>query len=313
MTRKATWSGTLLPARLRPGDTIAVPAPAGPVLPEAAQAGLALLAQRYRVVVDDAIYVRTGFLAGSDDRRADELNRYLRDPDIRAIIPARGGYGILRILERLDADALRRDPKPIVGFSDMTALAAWAVRSAQVRTIHGPMVNQLGRLPAEDVAWLYHLLEDPKARGQWPEAGRRIGARGGGTVEGRLIGGNLELTTRLVGTPWAFDLGAAIFVTEDVGERPYRIDRMLTQLKLSGALDGVRAIVVGDFIRCLEEDGYPPTATEVLEERLTAFDIPGVDGLPIGHGDRNRAFPVGARSALDLATGLLTIEEPAVG
>jgi len=312
MTRKPTWSTAVLPARLRPGDTIAVPAPAGPILPELARPGLDILASRYKVVVDDGIYVRTGFLAGSDDRRADELNRYLRDPDVRAIMPARGGYGALRILDRLDFDALRRDPKPIVGFSDMIALAAWSAKTAQVRTIHGPMVNQLGRLPAEDVTWLINLLEDPRARGVWPESGRRMGARGGGTVEGRLVGGNLELMTRLVGTPWALDLGAGIAVIEDVGERPYRIDRMLTQLRLAGTFDGVRAVIVGDFIRCEEADGSPPSVDEVIEERLVAFDLPGIAGLPIGHGDRNRAFPEGARSAVDLATGRLVVEEAAV-
>src|SRR5262249_37604495 len=123
MTRKPTWSGAVLPARLRPGDTIAVPAPAAPVLPEAAPAGLA--------PGGAAVTGGPASLAGSDRRRADELNRCLRAPDVRAIIPARGGYGVLRILERLDADALRRDPKPIVGFSDMTALAAWSAREAQ--------------------------------------------------------------------------------------------------------------------------------------------------------------------------------------
>lgn len=310
--KRPTWSSCLLPARLRPGDAIAVPAPAGPVLPEAARAGLELLASRYRIIIDDAIYERTGFLAGSDARRADEMNRYLRDPDVRAIIPARGGYGVMRIIDRLDADALRRDPKPIVGFSDLTALSAWAVRDAQVRTIHGPMVNQLGRLPPEDVDALFTLLEDPRARPVWSDSLTRVGARGGGTVEGRLIGGNLEILTRLVGTPWAFDLGASILVIEDVGERPYRIDRMLTQLKLAAAFDGVRAVALGEFLRCDETDGIPPSVTDVLEERLAAFELPAVSGLPVGHGDRNRAFPIGARAALDLVSGRLEIEEPAV-
>jgi muramoyltetrapeptide carboxypeptidase len=313
VAKRATWSTSVLPPRLRPGDTIAVPAPAGPVLPEAAQRGLEILSTRYRVVLDDAIYVRTGFLAGSDERRAEELNRYLRDPDVRAIIPARGGYGVMRILDRLDADALRRDPKPIVGFSDVTALAAWCARDAQVRPIHGPMVNQLGRLPAEDVDWLFGLLEDPRAPGTWPESFTRVGGRGGGTVEGRLVGGNLEMTTRLLGTPWALDLGASVLVMEDVGERPYRIDRMLTQLKIAGALDGVRAVALGEFLRCDEEDREPPSVEEVIEERLTAFDLPGVAGLPLGHGDRNRAFPLGAKCALDLAAGRLVVEEGAVG
>ncbi len=312
MGKKGTWSSSALPARLRPGDTIAVPAPAGPVLPDAARAGLMLLASRYNVIHDEKIFERTGFLAGSDDRRADEMNRYLRDPDVRAIIPARGGYGVMRIVDRLDADALRRDPKPIVGFSDITALSLWCVRDAQVRPIHGPMVNQLGRLPPEDAEWLVRTLEDPTPPGAWPEDLRRVGARGGGTVEGRLVGGNLELLTRLLGTPYAPDLGASVLLIEDVGERPYRVDRALTQLKLAGALDGVRAVAVGDFLRCVEEDGAPPSVEAVIEERLTTFDLPGVSGVPVGHGDRNRAFSVGARCAVDLGAGKLIVEEGAV-
>jgi muramoyltetrapeptide carboxypeptidase len=313
MARKPTWSSCAIPARLRPGDKVAVPAPAGPVLPDAARPGLMLLATRYGVVHDERIFERTGFLAGSDERRIDELNRYLRDPDVRAIVCARGGYGVMRILDRLDADALRRDPKPIVGFSDLTALGSWAARVAGVRTIHGPMVNQLGRLPAADVEWLIRTLEDPTPPGAWPEDLTRIGARGGGTVEGRLAGGNLEMVTRLLGTPYSVDLGAALFVVEDVGERPYRIDRAWTQLKLAGALDGVRAVAVGEFLRCEEDDGHPPSAREVIEERLTTFDIPGVTGVPIGHGDRNRAFSVGAKCAVDLGNGRIIVEEPAVG
>src|SRR5262249_9534491 len=149
----------------------------------------------------------------------------------------------------------------------------------QVRPIHGPMVNQLGRLPPEDVEHLIRVLEDPKAVGPWPESFARVGARGGGTVEGRIVGGNMEMMTRLIGTPWSMDLGAAIVVMEDVGERPYRIDRMLTQLKLAGSLDGVRAAALGAFLRCVEEDGSPPSVSEVLEERLTTYDIPAIAGL----------------------------------
>jgi muramoyltetrapeptide carboxypeptidase len=313
-TKKITWSWSscLFPVALRPGDRVAVPAPAGPILPEVARAGLDLLAQRYEVVVDDAIFERTGFLAGSDERRADELNRYLADPDIRAIIPARGGYGVMRILEMLDPGALHRDPKPIMGFSDVTALSAWCARTAQVRPIHGPMVQQLPRLPAEDLAWMFRMLEDPSPPGPIPAALTRTGDRGGGTLEGRLVGGNLEILTRLLGTPWQLDLGAAILLFEDVGERPYRIDRMLTQLELAGQLESVRAAAIGELLRCEEADGSPPSAHEVVEERLAAFEIPAVTGLPVGHGDRNLALPIGGKCAVDLTEGKLILEEGAV-
>jgi muramoyltetrapeptide carboxypeptidase len=175
------------------------------------------------------------------------------------------------------------------------------------------MVGQLGRLPADDVSWLWRLLEDPTPAGELPFTLSRLGARGGGTIEGRLAGGNLEMVSRLVGTDFEVDLGAAVFFLEEVGERPYRIDRTLTHLKLAGALDAVRAVAVGDLIRCeaLPEE-ESPSAVAVVDERLEAFALPGVIGLPIGHGPRNLALPLGATCALDLARGTLVIEEGAV-
>ena len=276
---------------------------------------------------EDAAFTLSGSLEGGIRSQAVIANRSLGDivsgpgrklalrgfegvPLARLNEAQRGG--VMRILELLDSDAIKRDPKPIVGFSDLTAFSAWCVKSAGVRTIHGPMVNQIGRVPGEELAWLFALLEDPSPPGVLVDERPRVGARGGGTVEGRMVGGNLEMVTRLLGTPWAFDLGASVLVLEDVGERPYRIDRALTQLKLAGALDGVRAVCLGDFLRSDEEDGMPPTAAEVLAERLTAFDIPAVGGLPVGHGDHNLAFPLGGRCAVDLAVGRVVLEEGAV-
>ena len=306
------WASCVIPPRLRQGDTIAVPAPSGPVPREGFMAGLALLSSRYKVVYDESLFEREGFLAGSDERRTDELRRYIADPDVRAIICARGGYGVMRILPQLDPEALRRDPKLIVGFSDCTALLGWAGATARVRGVHGPMVVQLGKLPPEDAAWLFRLLEDPKPAGPLPIALTRIGDRGGGSVSGRLVGGNLEMVTRLIGTPWQFDLGASVFFMEDVGERPYRIDRMLTQLHLAGQLGGVRAVAAGEFTRCEEPDGSPPSVHEVISERLGAFELPGVAGLLVGHGGRNVAVPMGAKVAVDLARAQLILEEGAV-
>jgi muramoyltetrapeptide carboxypeptidase len=278
---------------------------------EAFVAGVARLETRYKVLHDEGALSRTGYLAGDDDRRADELNRYLRDPDVRAIIPARGGYGLMRILERLDADALRRDPKVIVGFSDVTALLAWAVSAAQVRPVHGPMAGQLANLPDEDVAWLWRVLEDAHEPGPIP-GGPFARVRGGGALEGRLAGGNLEMVTRLLGTPYALDLGASILFIEDVGERPYRVDRQLTHLKLAGALEAVRGVALGEFVRCDEPQPDAVKVEDVLRERLEAFELPALAGLPIGHGARNVALPLGARAVLDVGGGQLVVEEGAV-
>lgn len=301
-----------MPPRLRAGDTVAVCAPAGPVPPEAFYEGLKVLESRYRVAYDEALLTKTGFLAGSDERRADELNRHLGNPDVRAIFCARGGYGTMRVLPHLDADALRRDPKVIIGFSDITALLAWSVAAARVRPVHGPVVTQLARVSEQDRAWLFALLEKPAVGNLVFCTGQRVGHGGGGTVEGRLCGGNLELVTRLVGTRWQLDLGASIFFAEDIDERPYRIDRMCTQLKLCGALDGVRAVALGDFVDRHPASVDGPTADDVLHERLQSFRIPGIAGCPIGHKSRNQAVPLGAACELDLASGELVLNEGAV-
>ena len=261
----------------------------------------------------DDITRATGYLAGSDERRADELNQLIRDPDVRAILLARGGYGILRILDRLDAGALRRDPKPIVGFSDATALLYWALRAAGLRSIHGPVVAQLGDLPPSDSAWLIELLE---GRAPPLEVARDLqptGAEGRGRIEGPLAGGNLTLLAHLMGTPYAPDLSGAVLFVEEVGERPYAIDRYFTAMALAGAMRGAAAALVGSFTRCEEKTGPArPDAAEVVDERLRALAIPGLTGAPFGHGDCNLALPFGGRCAIDFDARSATLLDPAV-
>ncbi len=252
-----------------------------------------LLDDRYQVRWDaDGVLTRGGFLAGDDDRRAAELDGYLRDPEVRAIFVARGGYGSMRLLERLDAGALRADPKWIVGFSDITALLSWALARAGVCSMHGPVVTQLGELPAGDAEALFAALEDPAAA---PSLGalQPVGAPGG-PIEGRLVGGNLALVAHLAGTPYLPALAGAVLLLEDVGERPYAVDRYLTGLHLAGALDGVRGVLLGDFTGCEETRGPPdPDVWAVLDERLARFGIPGRRGAPVGHGARNLSLVIG--------------------
>jgi muramoyltetrapeptide carboxypeptidase len=295
------------PPRLRPGDRVAVVAPAGPVPRERFEAGARILGARYQLVYEERIFERTGFLAGSDEARLAELGRALYDPSFAAVVCARGGYGILRLLSRLDPAAFLRAPKPIVGFSDVTALHAWSTRSG-VTTVHGPVVTQLGALPVEDAQSLYTLLESPEA----PPPVEGLRALASGRAEGRLVGGNLELITRLLGTPFALDLAGAVLLIEEVGERPYRIDRQLTQLELAGALDGLRGVVAGQLHRCVEPDGTGPDAEAVLVERLGARRIPILAGAPVGHGERNRALPLGVPVRVDGDRGTLELLGSAV-
>jgi muramoyltetrapeptide carboxypeptidase len=295
------------PPRLRPGSRVAVVAPAGPVPREAFAAGSRILQARYQLVHDERIFARTGYLAGDDDARAAELGRALADPSIEAIFCARGGYGLLRILDRLDPDALARAPKAIVGFSDVTALLAWAAR-AGVAALHAPVITQLGALPPADAEALFALVESPAA----PPPLEGLRALHPGAADGRLLGGNLELISRLCGTPWQLDLDGAVLLLEEVGERPYRVDRQLTQLGLAGALGGLRGVVLGDFVACVEKDGSPPDVEAVVAERFAGLGVPVVAGAPIGHGPRNRAVPHGARVRVDAAAGVVEFLEGAV-
>jgi muramoyltetrapeptide carboxypeptidase len=300
-------SGFIRPPRLRAGAPVAVVAPAGPVPPEPFSAGVAILKTRYRVVYARRIFERRGFLAGSDQARRAELQRALDDRRVRAIFVARGGYGILRLLDGLDARGLQRAPKPIVGFSDVTALHAWALH-AGVASLHAPVVTQLASLPGDDVEALFAALESPSPPP--PLTGLRVIAPG--RAAGRLVGGNLEMVTRLIGTPWALPLDGAVLLLEEVGERPYRIDRALTQLRLSPGFDRLRAIVVGELVRCTEPDGSPPGAAEVVFERLSNLGVPVVAGAPVGHDRRNRALPYGALVVVDADAGRVELLDAAV-
>lgn len=282
------------PPRLRPGARVAVVAPAGPVPREAFAAGAAILGARYRLVHDERIFARTGYLAGGDDERLEELRRALDDATIEAIFCARGGYGLTRILHRLDAAAFARAPKLVVGFSDVTALHGWAAR-AGVTSVHGPVATQLGQLPVEDAEALFALCESPSPPP--PLTGLRLLHAGRG--EGRLIGGNLEVLTRLVGTPFMPPLDGAVLLVEEVGERPYRIDRQLTHLRMAGAVEKLRGVVVGELAGCAERDGSPPDAETVIAERFADLGVPVLAGAPVGHGGRNRALPHGGLVKLD--------------
>ena len=293
-------------------------APAGPVNPERFRNGLALLGQHFRLKVPDGIATRTGFLAGSDERRADELAALLADRDVRAIVCARGGYGVTRMLAGVDPAPLTADPRPIVGFSDVTALLSWSA-AAGVAAIHGPMVSQLGDLPAEDLAWLVRMLTDARPAGVVPWTLRPMGAAAPAEpLTAPLVVGNLCLFAHLIGTPWRLDLDGAVMVTEEVTEKPYALDRYVTQLDHAGVLRGCRGLVLGDLTRCTD----PPTpagapddpgpALAAIDERLRRFRIPGLAGAPLGHGNRNVALPFGGRATIDFAGGTLELLDAAV-
>ncbi|HET6148522.1 MAG TPA: LD-carboxypeptidase [Polyangia bacterium] len=298
------------PPRLHPGDVVRVVAPSGPVPRDGFEKGLRVLRARYEVRFDEGLFAREGFLAGPDERRLDELRAALADPTARAVVMARGGYGLLRLLPFLDPAALAAAPRPLVGFSDGTALLAFCAR-AGVAAVHGPVVTQLGGLPAGDQQALFQLLENPAPGLLLNDLDELIPGR----VQGPLLGGNLEVFSRLLGTPFLPDLAGAILFIEDSGERPYRLDRLITHLDLAGVWGAVSAVVVGDFAGCTEPEALresSPPADQVLIDRLARLPIPVVVGAQVGHGSRNLALPYGCLAELDTRSGTLVALEGAV-
>lgn len=300
------------PPRLHPGDVVRVIAPSGPVPAAGFAAGVALLRTRYQVRYGDELFAREGFLAGSDERRLAELRSAFADPEARAVVMARGGYGLTRILPFIaDPELFTARPIPVVGFSDGTALLAQVMR-AGVLAIHGPVVTQLPSLPEVDHQALFRMLEDPNPGVVLNDLSGLVPGR----VQGRLLGGNLEVFSRLIGTPFMPDPVGAILFIEDLGERPYRVDRLITHLDSAGLFSAVAGVVVGDFSGCVEPEptrAGSPTAIEVLEERLGRLAIPVATNAPLGHGTRNMALPHGAMVELDTRFGTLTALEGAVG
>lgn len=282
----------LAPPPIARGQTLAIAAPAGPVASDRLKRGLAHLGD-FRLAMRDDIDRKDGYFAGSDAQRLEEFNGYLQNPDVRAIMMARGGYGIMRLLPHLDAAALRADPKPIIGFSDGTALHAW-VMSCGLQALHGPVVTQLGELDPASVHRLLALMTGEPA-------GPVEVASATADASGVLVGGNLSVLCHLMGTPWQIPTQGRLLFLEDVGEEPYRVDRMLTQLAIAGQLKAASAILGGDFTRCGPRDhmGDSTAAIELVKTNAAAANVPVATGIAAGHGARNEAFYMGAKAQLD--------------
>ena len=278
-------------------------APAGPFDRAALEAGLAVLAPRYCVHFDPGIFAQQRYLAGDDARRLAELTAALSDPQVKAVFCARGGYGALRLLPGLQS--VMPLPKPVIGFSEITALHAW-LQCTGLISIHGPVLTQLGRLDGRTHERLFMLLErDTPAA---PLHGTETYVAG--VAEGPLLGGTLAVLSRLLGTPFLPPLDGAVLLLEDVGERPYRLDRMWTHLALAGAFRRIRGIVLGSFTGCEERDAAYGSA-DVLRDLAAATGLPCAAGFPLGHGERNEPVPLGARVRLDAAAQTLTFVESA--
>ena len=243
-----------------------------------------------------SLFERDGYLAGPDTRRLSELNEALRDPDARAVVATRGGYGLTRIAHAVDIGALRENPKWVVGFSDVTALHAEAHR-AGVASLHAHNVAGLGRGDAHGrTRWLV-ALEHPDAFRRFTRADGLTPIRGG-KAEGTAFGGNLTVLFSCAAAGRLVIPPGSVLLLEDVGEAPYRVDRMITALLVSGALDGIAAVVVGSFTDA-PLGRYGVSVERVLRERLETLSVPVVAGFPAGHGAVNEPVHLGLAARVD--------------
>jgi muramoyltetrapeptide carboxypeptidase len=305
---------------LRPGDTIMLVAPAGPPNRERVQKCVQRLeAMGFKVALPPKLFRRQGYLAGTDDERAAELNAAIHDPLVRAIFPCRGGYGLSRILDRIDYAALRKDPKVLIGFSDLTALHLAVAAKAKLITFHSPMAEFTLWRDEGDYAFAAGsfwraVLAARYRRGQRPgfvidlPGGQPAPQRlTGGTATGRLVGGNLSLICATLGTPYAIDAKGKLLFLEDTGEAPYRVDRMLAQLRLAGVLREAAGIIVGSFDRTDAAE-----VDRIFREYCAKLKKPVVRGFPVGHSIWNATLPHGALAELDADLGQLRLLEDPV-
>lgn len=302
---------TLYPNVLRPGDAIALVSPAGPVPADKLEMAVEVLKTwGLRPKVYPHALDKYSFYAGTDADRLADLNAALADPEIRGVFCNRGGYGMQRIVEQLDFDAVRRDPKAVIGFSDITALHAALWSRAGVASVHGPVSTQLDRGEPFTRSIRHALMSTEPVQVEADPAEANFSVRTGGCAHGRLLGGNLTILCTSIGTSFMPDLRGAILLIEDVGEAAYRVDRMLTQLGNGGILQGLAGIAIGQFSEPSGTAGAI-TPADVLRERLGGLGIPVLGGLPIGHGQNNTAVPLGCEATLDAECGTLLVA-PAV-
>jgi muramoyltetrapeptide carboxypeptidase len=305
------------PAALRDGDGVAVVAPASNLKADYLSRGVAELERLgFRARYEPGILDKARYTAGDDRRRAAELTRAFADPEIKAVWAARGGYGSMRLFDLLDEDLIGRSPKIFIGYSDMTALSLYFYRRFGWVTFHGPMAAKdlAGGEEHYDRETLIKAITVASPLGEIRSNKTEMLHRGaGGRVTGRLLGGCLSLITAMTGAPDELDTRGSILFLEDTATRPYAIDRMLQQLKLSGKFDEVRGIVFGEMTDCAQHADQGYRIQDVLAECTADLNIPVMFGLPSGHSPRgNLTLPLGVTATLDADRGALSIDEAAV-
>ncbi len=311
MTNPLAQTARVKPRALRPGDTVGIVAPASNIKRELLEKGCEALRQLgYKPFYFDSILEQDLYFAGSAERRARELEEMFARDEVRAILCARGGYGANYLLGRVDLRKIANHPKIFVGYSDVTTLLTWFADSAGFVGFHGPMVTKdFALAEGIDVAswnaavggateWEINSTSDSGVEGLVE-----------GAAEGILYGGCLSLLVAALGTPYDIRTGGTILFLEDVNARPFQIDRMLMQLKLAGKLEGVKGIVFGEMLDCLQTNNQGYTLQQVILRIVGDLEIPVAYGLRSGHVTRrNITLPIGVRAALSVNGADVTLK-----
>lgn len=311
----------LIANALPPGGTIGIVSPASPyTLYSDVLRGIAWWEARgFQIRLAEGALARTDYVAGSPELRARDLMTMFSDPTIHAIQCLRGGYGSAQVIPHLDFQIIAQNPKPFIGFSDITALHTAILRFANLATFYGPSLTQAATMSEFTAERLLKVLSG-ETTGPFPRNPDDpfVRALAPGRASGQLVGGCLSDLVHTLGTPWEFNLDDAIFVFEEVGSSPHGIDRVLLHLTQAGKFERVRGIVIGDLTECEWSEGggspFPRTKVleEMLEERLGSLGVPVLYRLPFGHDSQFATVPLGVQATLDAETCSLVITEPAL-
>ena len=305
--------------KLKKGDVIGIVSPASTIAdPSKIDRGVRYLETLgYRVELGRHLLKVVGYLAGTDEERVEDLHAMFRNKHVKAILCVRGGYGTPRILHLLDYKLIVRNPKIFAGFSDITAMELAIWRRTRLITFHGPMLgvdfaNQIEPF-TEELFW----RSVTSTAGHWTltfEGEPLPTMLVPGSATGRLLGGNLALVVSILGTAYQPDFRGSLFFMEDIGEEPYRIDRMLMQLRHASVLTSVHGLLAGQFTDCAPKDATQPSLSleEILKETARAVEKPFLGNLPFGHVEKKLTLPVGLKARLDAGAGRLEFLEPAV-
>ncbi|MES2131238.1 MAG: LD-carboxypeptidase [Bacteroidota bacterium] len=305
----------LKPSALKPGDTIAISSPAGAVWDPAQVETFSTILKGFgfNVVLGKTLSEKFGYFAGTDELRATELNTFFADPNIKGIFCMKGGWGCARLLDKLDFKLIEKNPKVLIGFSDITTLLIAITAKTGLVTFHGPVGNSGWN------AWTSNVFKNVIMNSAIAPAFANPNAEDttvtitSGTVSGELIGGNLTVIASLMGTMYLPDWKGKILFLEEVKEEPYSIDRMLTQLKLCGVLDVIGGFVFGKCAKCLAEEPQKAfTFHEVILQHIKPLGIPAFYGAMIGHIENKLTVPLGIKATLNADKGIISLEEGSV-